>query len=122
MTRNTAAQARQPLRTVPDRKLPSAPRHLTASARAFWRSVVGEYELEVHHLAILQAACEARDRLAEARAAIERDGPYVEGRFGMKAHPALAIERDSRTAMLRALRELGLDLEAPISRPPTRWR
>ncbi len=68
-------------------------------------------------------ALEAFDRMREAQDAIRKDGAYVDGRFGMKAHPALGIERDSRTAFLRAQRELGLDLEAPAtSRPPTRWR
>lgn len=114
--------ASRALRALPERRPPTAPRHLSESSRAFWRSVVAEFELETHHLAILQAACEARDRMDEARAAIDTDGAYITGRFGMKAHPALAVERDSRTAMLRALRELGLDLEAPASRPPTRWR
>lgn len=113
----------RPLRAVPDRRTPpKAPAHLTAASGTFWAAVVKDYDLEPHHLAILQAACEARDRLDEARAAIERDGAYVVGRFGPKSHPAIAVERDSRLAMVRCLRELGLDLEAPVSRPPTRWR
>ncbi len=84
---------------------------------------MADYELEEHHRAILAVALEARDRMYQASAAIEADGPYVGGRFGLKAHPALAVERDSRLAMLRALRELGLDLEAPSTpRPPSRWK
>lgn len=108
--------------TVVERR-PTAPGRLSPASRAFWRSIVAGYDLESHHLAILEAACDARDRMDQARTAIETDGAYISGRFGMKAHPALAVERDSRTAMLRALRELGLDLEAPaVSRSPTRWR
>jgi P27 family predicted phage terminase small subunit len=117
-----AAEEDQNFMTAPKR-LPTAPKHLSGEARALWSSIVANYEMEAHHLAILERACEALDRMREAQAAIRDKGAYVEGRFGLKAHPALAVERDSRTAHLRALRELGLDLEAPTtSRPPTRWR
>ncbi len=85
--------------------------------------MVAEYVLEAHHLALLERACEALGRLVEARDAIARDGAYVEGRFGVRAHPALAVEAQSRIAFARIVRELGLDLVAPAaSRPPTRWR
>lgn len=102
---------------------PAAPGHLSPEAKAIWRSVQADYELEPRHGAILTVALEAFDRMREAQAAVRKDGAYTEGRFGLKAHPGLAIERDSRLAFLRASRELGLDLEAPpTSRPPTRWR
>lgn len=107
----------------PRTRPPAAPRHLSEPTRKLWRDVTAAYELEPHHLVILAAACEAQDRMQQAREAIETDGAYTEGRFGMKAHPAIAVERDSRLAMIRALRELGLDLETPAaSRPPSRWR
>jgi len=108
--------------TVRKRPTP-APTHLSDESRRLWRSVLADYDLEPRHESVLCVALEAFDRMREAQAAIRRDGAYVEGRFGMKAHPGLAIERDSRAAFLRAQRELGLDLEAPAtSRPPSRWR
>jgi len=76
-----------------------------------------------HHLSILGSACEAADRETQAREIIATEGLVAETRSGPRPHPAVAIERDSRIAKLRALRELGLDLAAPEpSRPPSRWR
>jgi P27 family predicted phage terminase small subunit len=72
------------------------------------------YVLAEHHLRLLQLACEAWDRAQQARAAIEREGLTIrtdEG--GLKAHPAVGIERDSRLAVARFVRELDLDTEPP---------
>lgn len=103
--------------------IPKAPKHLSIEARAFWDAVVSDYELEPHHLAILERACEQLDRLREAQAAIVEHGSLIEGRFGLKPNPAVAMHRDATTLHMRALRELGLDLTAPAtSRPPSRWR
>ncbi len=89
-----------------------APAHLSEPSRRFCRQVVGEYDLESHHRRLLTLACEAMDRAQEARDAIARDGAYTQSRFGPKAHPALAVERDSRMAAARLLREINLDGEA----------
>jgi P27 family predicted phage terminase small subunit len=107
-----------------ERRAPTRPARLSRESRALWRSIVADFALETHHLSILERACEALDRMREAQAAIAKDGAYVTDRYGSpKAHPALAVERDSRIAHLRAIRELGLDLEAPAtSRSPTRWQ
>lgn len=118
----TAERAPTPLRRSRP-ALPAAPRHLGTVSRRLWRSVVAEYELAPHHLALLERACEALDRIREAQAAIAADGAYIPGRFGLKAHPGLAVEAQCRIAFARIVRELGLDIEAPVtSRPPTRWR
>jgi phage terminase small subunit len=99
-----------------------APGHLSAEARRLWRATTRTYRLEPRHEAILLVALESFDRMREAQAAVKEAGPYVEGRFGLKSHPGLGVERDSRLAFLRAQRELGLDLEVPASRLPTPWR
>jgi phage terminase small subunit len=86
------------------------PAHLSADAGAFWRAVLDGYELDAGGLRLLRGACEALDRTAEAREAVERDGAYPLDRFGqVKAHPALREERESRSQFERHLRALGLD-------------
>jgi P27 family predicted phage terminase small subunit len=102
-------------------RLPPAPPHLSAESQRWWRQIVRLYELEPHHLRLLQSACECWDRVLQARAAIERDGPYYRDRFEqIRPHPALAEERASKTLMARLLRELALDIEPPadVGRPP----
>lgn len=102
---------------------PSAPAHLTAATRAWWSSVIEEFALEGHHVKLLTLAAESWDRAQEARATIKAAGPYFDDRFGQpKAHPALAVERDSRISFARLLRELDLDAEAPDALPPARRR
>ena len=105
-------------------KLPTPPTHLKAAGRKLWRGIVRDYEIaDAHDLARLQVAAECADRVAEAREAIDRDGPYIEGRFGPKNHPALAVEKDGRALLLRAIREMGVDLlPSQPSRPPSTWR
>jgi phage terminase small subunit len=99
----------------------SAPVHLSAASQLAWRRYVRDYNFESHHLAILQATLEAQDRLTQARQAIERDGLIVPGREGLaRLHPAVPVERDSRIAVLRGYRELGLDLPEAPARPGTR--
>jgi phage terminase small subunit len=63
----------------------------------------------------LQLAGEAWDRSQQAREAIAKEGLTVPS--GGRAHPAIAIERDSRLAFARLIRELDLDAE-----PPASWR
>lgn len=100
-------------------RLPDPPKHLSAATRKWWKEVARDYELESHHFRLLELAAEALDRANEARARIAKDGAYVQGRYGLRAHPAIAVERDSRLAFARLLRELDLDAATPAEhRPP----
>lgn len=97
------------------------PQHLRPETRRWWRSVTADFRLEQHHIRLLTLACEAFDRCAEAREILAKDGLTIAtGDGGLKAHPAVGIERDSRLAVARLIRELDLDCEPPGEgrRPP----
>ena len=98
-----------------------APAHLAPPTAAWWREVVREYDLEAHHERLLTLAAEAWDRGQEARVLLATEGIVDLDRFGQKRqHPAVAIERDSRLAFARLIRELGLDVEPPRETPRPR--
>jgi P27 family predicted phage terminase small subunit len=100
-----------------------APKHLRPGTRRWWQHVVGEYDVQPHHRHLLTLSAEALDSCAKAREILDREGMTYTDRFGQpRARPEVAIERDSRLAFARLLRELALDVEAPpaeeYTRPP----
>ena len=104
------------------RSRPNPPAHLSAEAAAWWRQVLRDYELEPHHLRILQCAGEAWDRMQEARRDLATHGSltFTTAAGTIRAHPSVGIERDCRTGFARMVRELGLDVDEPFTptRPP----
>jgi phage terminase small subunit len=99
----------------------SPPAHLRPDTAAWWQAVAKDYALESHHLRILTLAAEAWDRGVEARESIAKHGTVYVDRFDQpRARPEVAIERDSRIAFARLVRELALDLDPPdeAGRPP----
>jgi phage terminase small subunit len=91
---------------------PPPPKHLRLSTASWWRDVQKSYDLEPHHCRLLQLAGEAWDRAEQAREAIAECGLTFTDRFGRPvARPEVAIERDSRLAFARLVRELDLDAE-----------
>ena len=105
------------MRKAAKREVPS---HLRPDTRTWWESVQEDYVLEPHHVRVLTLAAEAWDRCTQARKVIDREGLTYTDRFDApKARPEIAIERDSRLAFARLIREIALDVEdAPESRVP----
>jgi phage terminase small subunit len=99
-----------------------APKHLMPETRRWWCAVAEGFILEPHHLRLLSLAAEAWDRCTQARETIAREGLIFTDRFDQpRARPEVAIERDSRLAFARLLRELDLDVDPPAggSGPPS---
>jgi P27 family predicted phage terminase small subunit len=103
------------------------PAHLSRPSKAVWRRLVDDYSLdqEPAALLVLGHALSSHDRAEQARREVERDGLTVRTASGsIKAHPAVAVERDARLGCARMLRELSLDAEVlggngyEAARPP----
>lgn len=97
------------------RRADTSPPHLSPEARLWWRKFTSEWALDASARLILQAGLEAFDRMRAAQRAVRRDGLISKGRV----HPGVGVERDARLAMLRALRQLNLDVE-PLRDGPGR--
>lgn len=100
---------------------PKAPKKLSAEAKKWWRWIQSEYEIDDKGgLLLLQTAMEAFDRMRCCQETIQAEGQTILDRFEQqKAHPLLAAERDARSQMLQALKQLNLDLE-PLRDGPGR--
>lgn len=99
---------------------PKPPAHLRPATRRWYRETLATFELEPHHLRLLTLAAEAWDRTQAAREVLDRDGISYVDRFGApRSRPEVAVERDSRIAFARLMREIGLDAGQPAdNRPP----
>jgi phage terminase small subunit len=102
----------------PDSTIPKAPKHLRPATKRWFEQVLEDYALEPHHIRLLTLAAESWDRAEQAREALAADGLTFTDRFGCpKARPEVAVERDSRIAFARLLRELDLDTTSPAESP-----
>ncbi len=102
---------------------PKCPKYLQPATKKWWKSVVSRWILEPHHIMTLTAAATAWDRMNQARELLAKHGlTYEDPKLKRPvARPEVSIERDSRLAFVRCLRELDLDIEAPAaaSKPPS---
>ena len=82
----------------------------------WWREIVREHELvEPHRLRLLELAARAYDRCEQARIAIAEHGVTYLDRFGApRLRPEVVIERDSRQAFARLVREMELQIRSSM--------
>jgi phage terminase small subunit len=99
------------------------PKYLQKETKRWWKLVTSRWVLEEHHTRLLTLAAGAWDRAEQARGLLAIHGlTYTDAKTGRPcSRPEVAIERDSRLAYARLIRELDLDLEAPAasSKPPS---
>ena len=97
-----------------------APKHLKPATRAWFEGICQAFELESHHLKILQIAAESWDAYEQARDSIAEHGmTFVNVKHGdVKPRPEVAIMQNSKISFLRALRELNLDVAPPDTARP----
>jgi hypothetical protein len=87
----------------------NAPKYLTPRSRDLWREIIGNFTLETTEVELLRLGLEALDRADQARVILANECIISTGRYGQKlAHPAVAIERDSRLAAARLFKQLAL--------------
>jgi phage terminase small subunit len=103
----------------PDFRVP--PRPLGEFGRNLWDRVQAEYRIEdTGGMEILCQACQALDLAESLAETVRQEGQTIETRFTKRVHPAIREELQARAFVVRALKELGLNVEAvkPSGRPP----
>ena len=89
-----------------------APVVLTGERLKLWTDVRNRFDLEPTSENILRNAVEALERAAQAAEIVRVDGAVFRDRFGaVRAHPAVAIERDFRGLAARQLEKLAGRME-----------
>ncbi|MBN1903728.1 MAG: P27 family phage terminase small subunit [Deltaproteobacteria bacterium] len=87
------------------------PKHLKAEGKKFYQKIAMDYSIDDEAgKALLLTAAESWERCQQARKILKKEGLVLSDRFGQKkAHPACAIERDSRQQVISALKALNLN-------------
>jgi phage terminase small subunit len=96
------------------------PGHLSQPSKQWLGELLEGYpDASSTEVRLLVMAAEAWDRASRARRLLDREGLVVTSPQGAKAHPAVAIAKDSMTLFSRLVAQLGLDDAAePEGDPP----
>ena len=97
-------------------KTPGPPKGTQASGRRLWRSVLDEFDLDEHELALLRESVRTVDQLDALAEIVAADGPMLDG----KMHPALVESRQLRLVLARLLASLRLPEGEDDERPQRR--
>jgi hypothetical protein len=88
---------------------PPAPRGTKASGKRLWTSILAEYELEEHELALLREMVRTVDQLDDLAAIVAKDGLMAPGPgLAERVHPAVVEARQLRIALARLAAALRL--------------
>lgn len=104
-------------------RIKPCPSDLGKAGRKFWRKVLQQFTLEDEHdLERLHVAATCLDFISKYRQVLEEEGQFFLDRYNQpKEHPAAEGIRKNQICYLRAIRELGLDLDTSDTRPPPRY-
>ena len=109
------------LKLIEPVQVTKAARSLSEAGQALWNRINGEFVLDdPASLELLLLACEATDRAAECRAAIERDGMVTMTQGGTgRAHCLIQHENAAQKFAASTINSLGLTYEPvkAIGRP-----
>jgi hypothetical protein len=90
--------------------------------RSLWDRVQAEYAVsDAGGVEMLAQACAGADLAAQLNEEIQRDGPTVRGRNGVRTHPAVKDVIAARAFVVRTLIKLGIAYEPTkpgVGRPP----
>lgn len=99
-------------KTTHKSKLMQPPAYLRKDGRKLWQVVLTEFDLPKDALPLLELACQSWDRYHDARRSLDKNGTIYTDRFQqVKARPETLVERDSKLAVAKFLKQLGLDIE-----------
>jgi hypothetical protein len=85
---------------------PRTPTGLSAPGRRLWFSVVDEWELEEHEIALLVQAVRTVDLLDRLDGLVRDEGAVIDSPQGRRANPAAVEARQQRIALARLLAAL----------------
>ncbi len=85
---------------------PKPPTGTGAAGRRLWQSVVSDFEMDEHELAVLVEVVRPLDVLDELDAVVRSEGAVVDGPQGSRANPAVVEARQQRVVLARLLAAL----------------